>query len=146
MTVRPFGVALFAACVGVGAMRAQTPAPAPPGAQPTVRVEINAAAPHQVMEGFGASTVSLIYQNGADDKLPRAYRVTYLDDPQRLRQSVVFSKWVLDGSVDGDAFTSAKAAAAKQIAFARPDPQVPQALLDEIKAQDAAKAAKKKSK
>jgi hypothetical protein len=80
---------------------------------------------------------------GADDKLPRAYRVTYLDDPQRLRQSVVFSKWVVDGSVDGDAFTSAKAAAAKKIAFARPDPQVPQALLDAMKSQ---KPAKRKSK
>lgn len=83
---------------------------------------------------------------GADDHLPRAYRVTYLNDPQRLRQSVVFSKWVLDGEVDGGAFTSAKASAAKQIAFARPDPQVPQALLDAVQAQGAAKAAKKKSK
>lgn len=83
---------------------------------------------------------------GAEDHLPRAYRVTYLDDPQRLRQSVVFSKWELDGKVDGGAFGSAKAAAAKQIAFARPDPQVPQALLDAMKAQNAAKAGKKKSK
>lgn len=83
---------------------------------------------------------------GAEDHLPRAYRVTYLDDPQRLRQSVVFSKWVLDGKVDGGAFSSAKAAAAKQIAFARPDPQVPQALLDALKAKSAAQPAKKKSK
>lgn len=83
---------------------------------------------------------------GAEDKLPRAYRVTYLDDPQRLRQAVVFSKWVLDGKVDGDAFTSAKAGAAKKIAFARPDPQVPQALLDAMKAKNAATPAKKKSK
>lgn len=83
---------------------------------------------------------------GAEDHLPRAYRVTYLDDPQRLRQSVVFSKWELDGKVDGGAFGSAKAAAAKQIAFARPDPQVPQALLDAMKAKNAAQPAKKKSK
>ena len=83
---------------------------------------------------------------GAEDKLPRAYRVTYLADPQRLRQSVVFSKWELDGKVDGGAFSSAKASAAKQIAFARPDPQVPQAVLDAMKAQSAAKPAKKKSK
>lgn len=83
---------------------------------------------------------------GAEDKLPRAYRVTYLDDPQRLRQAVVFSKWVVDGKVDGDAFTSAKAAAAKQIAFARPDPQVPQVVLDAMKARAAAQPAKKKSK
>ena len=83
---------------------------------------------------------------GTDDHLPRAYRVTYLDDPQRLRQAVVFSKWVLDGEVDGGLFTSAKAAAAKPIAFARPDPQVPQAVLDAMKAQSAAKPANKKSK
>lgn len=83
---------------------------------------------------------------GAEDKLPRAYRVTYLDDPQRLRQAVVFSKWVVDGKVDGDAFTSAKAGAAKQIAFARPDPQVPQVVLDAMKARAAAQPAKKKSK
>ena len=83
---------------------------------------------------------------GAEDHLPRAYRVTYLDDPQRLRQSVVFSKWELDGKVDGGSFGSAKAAAAKQIAFARPDPQVPQALLDAMKAKNAAQPAKKKSK
>jgi hypothetical protein len=83
---------------------------------------------------------------GAEDKLPRAYRVTYLDDPQRLRQAVVFSKWVVDGKVDGDAFTSAKAAAGKQIAFARPDPQVPQVVLDAMKARAAAQPAKKNGK
>ena len=83
---------------------------------------------------------------GAEDKLPRAYRVTYLDDPQRLRQAVVFSKWELDGDVDADAFGSAKASAAKPIAFARPDPQVPQVVLDAMKARQAAQPAKKKSK
>jgi hypothetical protein len=70
---------------------------------------------------------------GADDKLPRAYRVTYLDDPQRLRQAVVFSRWQLDGAVDADAFASAKAAAATKIPFARPDPQPPAEVLDAIK-------------
>jgi len=43
-----------------------------------VRVEVNAAAPHQVMEGFGATTVSLVYANGADDKLPPAVRTRAL--------------------------------------------------------------------
>jgi hypothetical protein len=70
---------------------------------------------------------------GAADKLPRAYRVTYLDDPSRLRQAVVFSRWKLDGEVDADAFTSAKASAAKKIAFARPDPQPPAAVLESMK-------------
>lgn len=83
---------------------------------------------------------------GAEDKLPRAYRVTYLDDPQRLRQAVVFSKWELDGDVDAGSFGSAKASAAKPIAFARPDPQVPQVVLDAMKARQAAQPAKKKSK
>jgi hypothetical protein len=82
---------------------------------------------------------------GAEDKLPRAYRVTYLDDPQRLRQAVVFSKWELDGDVDADAFGSPKASAAKPIAFARPDPQVPQVVLDAMKARQAVPSAKKKS-
>jgi len=44
-----------------------------------VRVEVNAAAAHQVMEGFGATTVPLIYQNGADDKLPPALRTRALE-------------------------------------------------------------------
>jgi O-glycosyl hydrolase len=39
-----------------------------------VRVEVNAGTTHQVMEGFGATTASLIYQNGADDKVPAALR------------------------------------------------------------------------
>lgn len=64
---------------------------------------------------------------GAEDKLPRAYRVIFLDDPQRLRQAVVFSHWKLDGEVDADAFTSSKAANATRISFARPDPQAPSA-------------------
>jgi len=62
---------------------------------------------------------------GAEDKLPRAYRVTYLDDPSRLRQEVAFSNWRLDGQVDADAFTSTKAANAKKMQFARPDPMPP---------------------
>jgi len=69
---------------------------------------------------------------GAEDRLPRAYRVTYLDDPARLRQAVVFSGWRLDGEIDAGAFASAKASAAKQIPFARPDPQPPAEVLDAI--------------
>jgi hypothetical protein len=72
---------------------------------------------------------------GAKDKLPRAYRVTYLDDPSRLRQEVAFSNWHLDGQVDAKTFTSAKAAGAKKMQFARPDPQPP------AEAKDAAKSA-----
>ena len=52
-----------------------------PGRRPAranVRVEVNATAAHQVMEGFGATTVPLIYQNGTDDKLPPALRTRAL--------------------------------------------------------------------
>lgn len=62
---------------------------------------------------------------GAEDKLPRAYRVTFLDDPARLRQAAVFSNWKLDEEIDADAFSSSDAAKAKKIPFARPDPQPP---------------------
>ena len=72
MSARALGVILFAACVGP--TDAQTPPPTASAAQPSVRVEINAAAPHQAMEGFGATTAPLIYQNGADDKVPAALR------------------------------------------------------------------------
>ena len=62
---------------------------------------------------------------GADDKLPRMIRAVFATDPMRLRQQVELSNWHLDGAVAADAFTSAKAAAAQHIAFARPDPQPP---------------------
>jgi hypothetical protein len=65
---------------------------------------------------------------GADDKLPRAVRAIYLDDPSRLRQEVDFSNWKLDGEFADDAFSSAKAAGAQPIDFARPDPQLPPGL------------------
>jgi hypothetical protein len=59
---------------------------------------------------------------GAEDKLPRSYRATYLDDPSRLRQQVDFSGWKLDGVSDGESFTTPKAETARKIQFARPDP------------------------
>src|SRR5262249_46646564 len=52
---------------------------------------------------------------GADDKLPRLMRAVYRADPSRLRHQVEFSKWQLDGKVAADAFSSARAAAAKPI-------------------------------
>jgi O-glycosyl hydrolase len=50
---------------------------------PDVRVEVNAAAGHQMMEGFGSTTVPLIYQNGADDKLPAGLRAKALQAAYR---------------------------------------------------------------
>jgi hypothetical protein len=62
---------------------------------------------------------------GADDKLPRRIRVVYRDDPSRLRHDVELSHWQLDGSVPEGTFTSARATAAKRVAFERPDPPAP---------------------
>jgi O-glycosyl hydrolase len=62
---------------------AQTPVAPPASAAAEVRVEVNAAAAHQVMEGFGATTVPLIYQNGADDKLPPTLRTRALEAAYR---------------------------------------------------------------
>jgi O-glycosyl hydrolase len=43
-----------------------------------VRIEVKASSAHQVMEGFGATTLSLVYANGTDDKLPAAIRTRAL--------------------------------------------------------------------
>ena len=69
---RMLSLVLVAACAGP--TEAQLPAQASKSAATTVRVEVNTAAAHQVMEGFGATTASLVYQNGADDKVPAALR------------------------------------------------------------------------
>jgi O-glycosyl hydrolase len=65
-------VLLVATWASVAGGQAQTPSAS--ASAELVHVEVNAAAPHQVMEGFGATTAPLIYQNGADDKLPAALR------------------------------------------------------------------------
>jgi hypothetical protein len=62
---------------------------------------------------------------GADDKLPRRMRAVYLDDPSRLWHQVDFSDWKLDGRISAGAFTSARAAKAQRIPFARPEPPQP---------------------
>ena len=62
---------------------------------------------------------------GAQDKLPRMARAVFQNDPMRLRHQVEFSSWKLDGAVPAGAFTSPRAAAAKPIPFAHPDPGPP---------------------
>jgi hypothetical protein len=47
---------------------------------------------------------------GTEDKLPRLLHAVYLDDPERLRHTLVISDWQLDPAVPADSFTSAKAA------------------------------------
>jgi len=60
---------------------------------------------------------------GAEDKLPRLLHATYLDDPERLRHTLVISDWQLDADVPPDTFTSAKAASANPMPFAHPHPE-----------------------
>jgi hypothetical protein len=60
---------------------------------------------------------------GADDKLPRLLHAIYLEDPERLRHTLVLSDWQLDPAVSADSFTSAKAASANPMPFAHPHPE-----------------------
>ena len=62
---------------------------------------------------------------GAEDKLPRRARAVFRNDPLRLRHQVEFSNWKLGGAVPAAAFTSSRAAGAKRIPFAHPDPGPP---------------------
>lgn len=74
---------------------------------------------------------------GAEDKLPRMARAVYRDDPSKLRHAAEFSNWRLDAEVPADAFTSAAAASAKPIRFARPDPMLPAGAKPAVKAKPA---------
>jgi hypothetical protein len=60
---------------------------------------------------------------GAEDKLPRLLHAIYLDDPERLRHTLLLSDWQLDAAVPPDTFTSAKAASANPMPFAHPHPE-----------------------
>jgi len=60
---------------------------------------------------------------GAEDKLPRLLHAIYLDDPERLRHTLILSDWQLDPAVPADSFTSAKAASANPMPFAHPHPE-----------------------
>src|SRR5436190_22468573 len=60
---------------------------------------------------------------GAEDKLPRLLHATYLEDPERLRHTLVLSDWQLDAAVPPDTFASAKAASANPMPFAHPHPE-----------------------
>jgi len=79
--VRTLPFVILAACGGP--TDAQLPLQPSISSTADVRVEVNAAAAHQVMEGFGATAIPLIYQNGADDKLPAALRTRALQAAYR---------------------------------------------------------------
>jgi hypothetical protein len=83
----------------------------------------------------GTTTDMLAYANdavfvqawiGAEDKLPRMLRAVFRSDPLTLRHQLELSNWQIDPAIPADAFTSAKAASAMHIKFARPDPMVPE--------------------
>ena len=59
---------------------------------------------------------------GAEDKLPRMARAVFRNDPLRLRHQVEFSNWKLGPDVPAGTFASVRAAKAKRIPFAHPDP------------------------
>ena len=65
---------------------------------------------------------------GADDKLPRKVRATFLADPARLRHEMELSNWQLDATVPAEAFASSSASSATRIAFNRPDLKLPPGL------------------
>src|SRR5438034_8090463 len=60
---------------------------------------------------------------GAGDKLPRLLHATYLEDPERLRHTLILSDWQLDPALSTDTFTSTKAASANPMPFAHPHPE-----------------------
>src|SRR6266487_1889725 len=60
---------------------------------------------------------------GAEDKLPRLVHAVYLDDPERLRHTLILSDWQLGPAVPADTFTSSKAASANPMPFAHPHPE-----------------------
>ncbi len=62
---------------------------------------------------------------GAEDKLPRMARAVFRNDPLRLRHQVEFSNWQLGRAVATGTFASSRAANAKPIPFAHPDPKPP---------------------
>jgi hypothetical protein len=47
----------------------------------------------------------------------------YLEDPERLRHTLVLSDWQLDPAIPADSFASAKAASANPMPFAHPHPE-----------------------
>jgi len=59
---------------------------------------------------------------GADDKLPRRARALYRSDPAQLRHQMDLANWKLDGTIPAGTFASARAASAKKMPFARPEP------------------------
>jgi hypothetical protein len=60
---------------------------------------------------------------GTADKLPRLLHAVYVDDPERLRHTLILSDWQLDPAIPAGTFSSAKAASANPMPFAHPHPE-----------------------
>lgn len=76
------------------------------------------------MVAFAHDDVLVQVWIGVKDKLPRRSRAIYRNDPTQLRHQMDLSNWRLDGAIPAGGFTSARAAGAKRIPFARPEPVV----------------------
>ena len=74
------------------------------------------------MVAFAHDDVLVQVWIGASDKLPRRSRAIYRNDPTQLRHQMDLSNWKLDAAIPAGSFTSARAATAKRIPFARPEP------------------------
>lgn len=62
---------------------------------------------------------------GVDDGLPRMIRAIYPKDPAKSRYEVQFSNWRVNPNVNDSELTSARAAKAPRMNFARPDAAPP---------------------
>lgn len=74
---------------------------------------------------------------GVDDKLPRRIRAIFRTDPLELRHEMELANWQLDGPIAQDAFASAKAQAARRIAFVSPVTGPPPGVKPMLKAKPA---------
>jgi len=74
------------------------------------------------MVAFAHDDVLVQVWIGAEDKLPRRSRAIYRNDPTQFRHQMDVSNWKLNVPIQAGTFTSARAAAAKRIPFAPPEP------------------------
>jgi hypothetical protein len=86
------------------------------------------------MVAYANDNVFLQIWIGTEDKLPRMLRAVFRDDPSRLRNQLDLSDWKIDPEIPADTFSSSQAAAAKRIAFARPDPWLQQGMRRPVRA------------
>ena len=62
---------------------------------------------------------------GAEDGLPRMYRVTYLNDPEHLRYEVALEDWHVNAKLQPADFSPVKLTKFQHMQFSRPDAAAP---------------------